>query len=210
MAKTRKARKAPLLDINLDELVDLLKIVDWDVLLVGDGSGNGWSKPCGWGVALIDRMTSRRELFKGAWNFGTIGVAEVMPYFQAMLWYHETMANVLRDRLRIASRSRPIRVHIVTDCQQVAEQGRALSQGLKSLREVRQNRPLWHGLMQFEREGFQFDFHFLPRTTIALNILADAVANSGRVAIRDSEDEGDAHRMYICNGDVRAAARRID
>jgi hypothetical protein len=45
--------------------------MDWDVLIIGDGSGTGWSEPCGWASVLHERYSNMRQLFTGAMNHGT-------------------------------------------------------------------------------------------------------------------------------------------
>ena len=47
----------------LQLLIDRLDVQDWELLLVGDGSGNGWSTANGWACTLIDRRNRGPRLF---------------------------------------------------------------------------------------------------------------------------------------------------
>ena len=44
----------------LPHMLERFKITDWDLLLIGDGSGSNWSYECGWGCVSIELSTSVR------------------------------------------------------------------------------------------------------------------------------------------------------
>lgn len=91
-----------------------LDIREWDVLLVGDGSGQTWERVCGWAAILVDRQTRGRRVFYGAANMGSNNFAECLPYLQALTWFDQFHG---RDRLKASGF---LRGHVVTDSQAVA------------------------------------------------------------------------------------------
>ncbi len=184
---------------------------DWDVLVVGDGSGQGWNDPCGWSSVLVDRHARGRKLFYGAMNLGTSGLAELIPYVQAMAWYEAGHGARRRAKL-----DRPIlHVAIVTDCKSIADQGNQILSGAKELASVRAHRPFWVALLDYERAGYAFSFRWVARAQSALNAYCDNVAGRSRIAVDAIKDvqlpvdeRGRTISIYECNEDEERKARR--
>lgn len=72
---------------TLEALLERLGIDNYDLLLVGDGSGSGWKLECGWGCVSIERSTLERRAWYGAMSAGTVNFAEMMAYLQPLCWY---------------------------------------------------------------------------------------------------------------------------
>ena len=165
---------------SLDEVITKVGIPDtWDVLIVGDGAGCWWDRPCGWGCTLIDRHLSRRRAFYGGMSSGSIAIAELLPTVHAMLWYAEFHGHDRKVRLGRST----LNVHIVTDSATTAQHWTTLTAGGPSAIKIRKKRPLWNVLLQLERAGYIFHFHWIERDTVGLNALADEVAGITRDAI---------------------------
>ena len=62
----------------IPDILNKLQIDDWDVLLIGDGSGAGWNllSGCGWASVLIDKYSNNHKIFMGATTPGTITIGE--------------------------------------------------------------------------------------------------------------------------------------
>lgn len=152
-------------------------IDDWDIVLVGDGSGSGWLDPCGWASVLIEKLTDCRRTFYGGMNAGSINLAELLPYVHALSWYH---ARFGEDRL---ARSHGIlRVHILTDSEVTKNVGtRVMLHGTLP----KGNRAMWATILEFGRMGYRMTFHWIGRETMALNWLCDALAGNARAAVKD-------------------------
>jgi hypothetical protein len=166
---------------NLDEVIARADIPDtWDVLIVGDGAGCWWDKPCGWGCTLIDRHLDRRRAFYGAMSSGSIAIAEMMPTVHALLWYVQ-----FHGHARKAGLGRSIlNVHVITDSTTTVDHWAALARGGDKARKIRRKRPIWNVLLQFERSGYILHFHWVARGEISLNQkLADPVAALARNAV---------------------------
>jgi hypothetical protein len=144
----------------------------WDVMIVGDGSGCWWDKPCAWGCTLIDRHLGRRRAFYGGLSSGSIAIAELMPAVHAMLWYAEFQGKVRRAQLRRGS----LNIHIITDNETTSLHWAILTAGGQRAQKLRKKRPLWNVLLQLERSGYIFHFHWIARDTVGLNKVADKVA----------------------------------
>ncbi len=146
---------------------------EWDVLLVGDGSGTTWNNPCGWASVLIDRNLGLRKTMIGAMNAGTSYLAELIPYVQALSWYIEGPGKARLLDLRMVNPTAKLKVHVITDNQTLATQG----QGRMSRRK---GFCYWRLIEAFEEEGYAVYWHWLGRSTIALNCLCDYLAGECR------------------------------
>ena len=154
---------------------------DWDVLIIGDGSGQGWSFGCGWASVLIDHFSAQRKLFYGGMNSGTIGLAELFPYFHAMLWYSRGPGSKRMQRLLAQyGYAQEIKVHIITDSDITAKQGNG-----KAARKT--NIELWAAMDMFTRLGYKFTFHWVRRDNVGLNMLVDHIAREARRSLENIE-----------------------
>jgi hypothetical protein len=127
---------------------------------------------------LIDRLTAGRKLFYGAMSRGSINLAEMMPYYQALCWYHHVHG---KERLK---RRAPLRVHVITDSQVTTTHGNAAAHGSATLPKVG-HRALWMAMREFGNMGYAIQFHWAGRSDSSLNNLCDLVAALSRRAIRD-------------------------
>jgi hypothetical protein len=185
---------------NLEEVVAVAAIPDtWDVLIVGDGAGCWWDGPCGWGCALIDRHLKRRRAFYGGLSTGSIAIAELLPTVHAMLWYAEFHGHARKKALRRGT----LNVHVITDNAPTVSQWNSLTRGGAKAQKIRRKRPLWNILLQLERAGYIFHFHWVPRNTIGLNVTADKLSRIARrtiaeVALKfaDADGHGIDHEIY--------------
>ena len=153
---------------SLEDLLRNLKIqpTEWDVLIVGDGSGTTWERECGWGSVLIDKHSFMRIPFWGGFNLGTVNVAEMMAYLHPILWLIKNRKHWLLTTLKI---------HIVTDSQYVAN-------GINSVQVGSENQTLWQALLSAKRHGIRLTGHWIPRDTLDLNQLAHNLANQSRLS----------------------------
>lgn len=220
---SRNRKAVPLSDADAAERQLLAKLLtscnigptDWDLLLVGDGSGSGWSASCGWAATLIDRnnLVARnlngRRLFFGAAEPGSVNFAESAPYLQAIQWYDVHLGKDLLDV------NGTLRCHIITDSQVIAKWGVAATNPHGKL--PRKGLAIWASMREYARLGYQFEFHWARRQTSELNWLADLIAGLSRAAISDclngksADDASDiASGMFARRGrlDVIAAAEK--
>jgi hypothetical protein len=73
---------------RLDELATDLQLPNFDLLLMGDGSGTVYREPAGWACLAYDRRRGDVRLHLGGMSCGTNNAAELLPFLQA-LWYHD-------------------------------------------------------------------------------------------------------------------------
>lgn len=182
---TRRRQQAIRLSEPLQTVLDNANITAWDVVLIGDGSGQGWETPNGWACCLIDRETKGRRLFYGATNQGSVNLAELLPYLQSLCWFHNAYGH---DRLK--SRG-TLNVHIITDSNLTAVNGNLSANLSRDLPEGPW-RPLWASIREYCRMGYRLTFHWCRRDTSDLNALADLIAGLTRRAVHavlDSNDE---------------------
>jgi len=176
-APTRK--KLPAKGIaTIPELLDHLRIHEWDALLIGDGSGCGWKMGAGWAVTLVDRYSGRMKLFWGGINAGTVTLGEMFPYLQAMVWYAGGNGPGKRRQREAAKAGRTLKIHVVTDSSTVARCGNN-PQSRKSYAE------LWKSFDAFRASGYEMTYHHVGRDVINMNILVDQVSRRAREAMED-------------------------
>lgn len=163
----------------LDALLQKLKIDNWDLLLVGDGSGSTWDRECGWGCVSIEKSTLERRVWHGALSHGTVNVAEAMAYLQPLCWYVDRELKVRKHGGKIGVRH----VHIVTDS------GYLQSSGDKPARDLlsSNNGPIWNVFRQFSSHGILLHWHWVRRETVELNEFADHLSKAARLNIKGKE-----------------------
>lgn len=111
-------------------------------------------------------------------NFGSVNLAEMMPYFQALSWYHN--AHGMR---RLKERC-PLLVHVITDSQVTALHGNRAASGYESLPKIG-HRALWAAMREFKVLGYQIEYHWAERNDSGLNNLADLIAGLSRRVVKN-------------------------
>lgn len=158
-------------DRRLAAVLASFEIKDCDVLIVGDGSGFAWDIGCGWASILIDLSTFQRKLLWGAWMPGTIGIGELIPYLQALMWFHAHGGKDYQKKL-----GRPLNIHVISDNENVVNQGNGNS-------DRKELAPLWAAVDTICRKGYNVKYHWMGRDQLGLNILADHVSRCARLAM---------------------------
>lgn len=181
---SEKQSKSKLPVEGIESLASLLqhcKITNWDAVIIGDGSGQGWKMGAGWASVLIDRSSAARKLFYGAMNTGTVTLGELMPYLHALSWYTGKDGPGMRQRKEKIALGKQMQVHIITDSQIIAMSGNN-PESRKSHQE------LWKAFDEYRKRGFVITFHFVDRSRVNLNVLMDEVSRQARVDIEETYD----------------------
>jgi hypothetical protein len=185
--------------VLLQHVLQRAGIADWDVLIVGDGSGNQWELPCGWAYVLIDRATRGRRCDWGGMSAGSINFAETMPYLHALNWYDQHGGG--KERLK---QQGTLKVHIITDSQVIARWG-TQANGAEEL--PRKHAILFGGMRELRRLGYIFTFHWAPRLDSRFNWLADLLAGLSRRSflgqIHPGRDETLAQQAMLALGQLQ-------
>ena len=150
---------------GLKDLARSLDIAEYDLLLVGDGSGTVYAEPAGWSCLAYDRIKDSIVLHAGAVTAGTNNFAELAPYAHA-LWFHHQEHPL----------GGPFRAHVVSDSELTVRCGNRQYTR-------RANGALWAAIEWFEGQGYRLRWHHVARATIPWNRLADEVAGRARRAI---------------------------
>jgi hypothetical protein len=81
MAVRSRSTAPPSRVVYLDEVLTKAGVPtgQWDLALIGDGSGSRWTAPCGWSVVLVDRRTRQYHHFHGAASPASVNFAETIP-----------------------------------------------------------------------------------------------------------------------------------
>lgn len=166
----------PLTVASLTEVLAELGVrdQDWDLVIIGDGSGSDKTRACGWSSVLIDRRRRiKRKVFSGAFSLGSVSIAELMPTLQTLLWFEENHGERTRKDL-----GRAVRVHVITDSRITA------SQGNHSVAR-RCNNHLWFLLDTLIASGYVLAWHWLGRDRTGLSILTDHLSRLSRRHIEE-------------------------
>ena len=161
---------------TLDELLERLSIVDWDLLLIGDGSGCNWNFECGWGCTSIENSTFARRAWHGAMSAGTVNLAEMMAYLQPLCWYVD---REVKRRKKENYKTVIRHVHILTDSQYVKTKGSSKTMLAGNAG------PLWQVFQQFSAQGMMLHWHWVRRETVELNKFADQLSKAARLNVKD-------------------------
>jgi ribonuclease HI len=154
---------------KLERLACDLYLADFDLLLVGDGSGTVYNRPAGWGCVAYDRRMKSVTLHAGTLSTGTNNLAELMPYVQA-LWHHHQDHRQAPDR--------PVRVLIVSDSEVTVRCGNG-----QYARKA--NACLWASIEWFAQNGYRLGWRHVPRNSNEWSTLMDTVAGKARRLMLD-------------------------
>jgi ribonuclease HI len=161
---------------SLDEALRRLNIENWDLLLIGDGSGSTWKRECGWGCVSIERETFERRAWYGAMSHGTVNLAEAMAYLQPLMWYADRELDNRARGGKVVCR----RAHIITDSSYLANGNNRH----RSARQGKRNGPLWDAFGQFGSHGILLHWHWFGRDVLELNRLADRLSKDARLHLK--------------------------
>lgn len=138
---------------ELDALARSLNLPEFDLLLIGDGSGNTAHRTAGWGCLAYDRRKQEVILHAGATTCGTNNFAELMPFVQA-LWYHDaTLQPPHSPSPRVLSRT-----VIVSDSEVTVRCGTGMYT-------QKANGALWAAIRWFESQGYAIFWKHVPRNS---------------------------------------------
>jgi ribonuclease HI len=155
---------------SLEDLLSLLKITEWDYVIVGDGSGSTWQRESGWASTLVENITFKRRSFCGALSNGTSNMAEMLAFLHPLLYLAGNAPQLTNG----------LQVHVITDSNLVARCGNGEQNRIA-------NAELWFLFDAFRRKGIRTQFHWIPRDHVDLNRFADELAGRARLAIVDLE-----------------------
>jgi len=134
---------------------------NFDLILAGDGSGTTYEKSCGWFVsASRDCVT----FHSGCRSDGTSNVAELLPYLQALEFYHAKKDMDV------------VRVLIISDSELTVRCG-CRQYGRNA------NLSLWSSMDWFEANGYSLTWRHTPRNKHLPHKLADCMAKHLRCSV---------------------------
>jgi hypothetical protein len=159
---------------TLENLLNHFSIEQWDILLVGDGSGSFRLQPCGWGCVSLERATLERKLWYGACNAGTVNMAEMLAYLMPLTYFaaNRVAANVYETS----------HVHIITDSAYLEK----MSPGSQK-RIGNANQGLLQIFRQFDQSGLELHWHWAERETVELNTIADILSKAARISLQNGD-----------------------
>jgi ribonuclease HI len=179
---------------EVENLALRLNISDWDLILVGDGSGNGWENPGGWGCYIFNKQDTgeileRPAIAGGLSCGGSISFLEAIPFWLAIRQHYYTWGG-----LDACAHGKIFSAHIVTDSEWAAK---AMSGSM----EPKKHKDMAMLFRYFQDLGYRITWHKVPREVFLTHKKADRLSAQAREYIagvesefilEDSEDGGHA------------------
>jgi ribonuclease HI len=151
---------------ELRKLACALDLGPFDLLLVGDGSGEDYTRPAGWACTAYDIAKKKAVIHAGVCTAGTNNSAELVPYIHALWFFNQEHQH---------DGARSYQVAVVSDSEVTVRCGNGQYQR-------RANGCFWSGIEWFEAHDFVFRWHHVRRNSNAWSTYADAVAGKARKA----------------------------
>ena len=139
-----------------------LSLASYDLLLIGDGSGTLFNKPCGWCCFLYDFVKDTLTQIAGGATIGTNNYSELVPYINA-LWYD----------LYQGPKTFPRNVEIVSDSELTVRAGNR--EYSRSYAEI-----LWASIDKAEALGYNLHWNHIHRNTNEISTECDRIAKELR------------------------------
>lgn len=150
---------------QMADIATQLGLPKFDLLLIGDGAGTLYYKPCGWCCHAFFPQTDEVLEHRGGTSGGTNNFAELMPYVHALWHYEAAHASGL-----------------ITDVEIVSDSEVTVKCGNKEYTR-RANASLWSAIEWFEKNGYRLHWNWVRRNSNPANHRADAVAVETRKAM---------------------------
>lgn len=159
----------PTLVADLEALASELTLKDFDLLLVGDGSGTTAKASCGWACVGWNKISGDLDFHNGSMSCGTNNFAELIPYVQA-LWYFD---QFFKSHAQPGQRGK---IEIVSDSEVTVKcgNGEYTRKG---------NGCLWGGIEWFEKNGYDIHWTHVYRNTNCFSKRCDWLAGETRIGL---------------------------
>lgn len=155
---------------ELEALTSDLALSDYDLLLVGDGSGTINQKSCGWACVAWEKATQKVTVHNGVISCGTNNFAELFPYVQALWYYNQSHKDMLPP-------AKKFKVQIVSDSEVTVRCG-------NKQYTRKSNACLWAGIEWFENCGlYEINWTHVYRNTNKFSKKCDWLAGETRVSL---------------------------
>lgn len=154
---------------DLEQLSKELALPEYDLLLLGDGSGTTSEQSCGWACVAHNKILGTVEMHNGSLSCGTNNFAELIPYVQA-LWHFDQSFRELVTPGQVA------RVEIVSDSEVTVRCGNGVYAR-------KGNGCLWGGIEWFEKNGYTIHWTHVRRNTNKFSKKCDWLAGETRISL---------------------------
>ncbi len=175
--KVRKANTWPKLgNAPLEELLKLTNVsTDFDLLIIGDGSGYPDSKNAGGYASFVIDRFGNRELLLGSGRFSSYQ-AELESLLQPLLWYHSNYGRATRTRLG----RNVLNAVLYNDNEAVIAVGK--KGGMPSSMEL-STAPLWMSVVGLQQQGYCCSWNWIPREICSIHSLVDHASRASRLSL---------------------------
>jgi hypothetical protein len=160
-----------------EELAKGLGLSEYDILIVGDGSGTVADKSCGWYCLSYNKSARQVIPYFGGVSGGTNNLAELEPGIFGLWSYRQVLWSLYVRSGGNKGDFKPLRMVIVSDSEVTVRCGN--KQYSRNA-----NAPLWASIDWFERKGYTLTWFHVPRNSNPLNELCDARAGKVRLTFQ--------------------------
>lgn len=153
---------------DFEQLAGKVKVDDFHLMIVGDGSGSLHNMPCGWWCGFYYRPSGNVKEYYGGCNAGSVNYAELSPFLHTLYVFHAALVKV--DLLKTVDKWK---VLIVTDSELTVK---------CAMREYQRksNLALWAQIDWYEKNGFEITWKHTPRNSNPINLKADKTSKTMR------------------------------
>jgi ribonuclease HI len=156
---------------DLESLCAELKLdkKDFSLLLIGDGSGTIFTKPCGWACVAWNTITDEVVIHNGSVSSGTNNFAELVPYAHALWYFHQELVSM-------KSITKP-KVEVVSDSEVTVRCGNGVYQR-------KSNAAIWASVQWYvDNAGFDIHWNHVYRNTNRFSKRCDWLAGQSRTGL---------------------------
>jgi len=171
---------------DISALLAGIQVKEWDLLLMGDGSGSGHACPGGWACFPVANDKGNHVFLDpvfGAVSHGSINLMEVMPYWHFLHQHYYYMGGAE------TCLEKKIQVHVITDSQWAAT-------AMSGRGKITVNRDMMALFAIFRDWGYQIHWHHVSRETIELQSMADRLAAQVRDYVKAVEHPPEFDEKY--------------
>lgn len=154
---------------ELQKIAKEVGVGEFDLLLIGDGSGMTYDSPGGYFSWVYNKKTGEVSRVCGANSNSSNNFCELFPYIHALIVYD----NSSEHSRFFSPRKQKLRVAVVSDSELTVKCAKK-EYGRKA------NLPLWAAIDWFEENGFELKWFHTRRNTNPASSHADKIAGECR------------------------------
>ena len=158
---------------DFEELAGKVKVDDFHVMMVSDGSGNLHNKPCGWWCGFYYKPLQKTKEYYGGCNAGSVNYAELSPFLHTLYVFHSALVKV-----NLLNSVDEWKILLISDSEVTVKCGNKEYQRKSNL-------PLWAQIDWYAQNGFDLNWKWVKRNTNPVSLKADTISKKIRKSMEN-------------------------